>query len=555
MIVPLVGALLAAACPGQGATCPDVCYDCGAAPDPVEGVDPTLDEWRRLFLDVSQRQGPADLPDIGNLEVGAQRSPQAAPFPCRLLPAIAATEAGMRQFCSDSGLTIISFDCGYGVMQVTSGAANYPGLEARADKNVAAGADILVDKWNCDGSTANPCYGGRFGDSDPEILESWYFAVWAYNGFVYSNNPNNPDFDPSRPPYRSPGSLSRGSYPYQEIVWGYLRHPLERDGEDVVAPVEVSYPLNIPDQSGLFFRELDLPAVVHADPCIEECPPSGCPDAEDRTVIVDDADATFTIDGASTEHAEGGFRDRFLTIATAASTTVVARFTGVAPSSGTFRVGGFIPLDPATSERVPVVVRARGAPRTFALDQSVAGGFFAPLGEVVLKAGEPFVVEVTNGTGEDADVRIGVDAFRFSWLGDGAVALGDPCDDDAACAGDAICLDGACAEGCETAGCAGGAACDAATGACGAPQLPDDAGTVVVDAGADVDEDAGVVVIPVGDGGPGAGGARGGDDLPGSVVECACSAAAVRGTTAADAAGPAAIGVLLVALRGRRRRA
>jgi hypothetical protein len=548
VIVALVGALLAATCPGQGATCPDVCSDCGAGPDPVDGTNPTLAEWRQLFVDVSQRQGASDLPAIGNLEVGASRTPEAAPFPCRLLPAIAATEAGMRQFCDDSGLTIISFDCGYGVMQVTSGAANYPGLEERADKNVAAGADILVDKWNCDGSSANPCYGGRFGDSDPEILESWYFAVWAYNGFVYANNPNNPDFDPSRAPYRSPGGLSRGSYPYQEIVWGYLRTPLERDGEDVVAPVEVSYPENIPDQSGLFFRALALPDVVHADPCTEECPPSGCPAAEDRTVYVDDADAAFTIDGASSEHAEGGFRDRFLSVAAAPTGEgdVVARFTGVAPSSGTFRVAGFIPLDPATSERVPVVVRARGAPKTFALDQSVAGGFFANLGEVVLLAGEPFVVEVTNGTGEAADVRLGVDAFRFTWIGDGAVAAGDPCDDDVDCAGDALCVDGACAAGCEEAGCADGASCEAATGACGAPPLPTDGGARV-DAGDD-DEDAGRVVIPIGDGGPGAGGARGGPGLrlPGSVVECACGA-----TSPAPPFGALVVALAVFALRRR----
>ena len=191
MLPLLLTAWLAAAC--TGSACPNPCRECAFLP--VEGTNPTLAGWRALFQTIAQRQGGADLPAIPALETGPDRTSSPAHFPCRLMPAIAMAESSIGQFCSN-GLTIISFDCGFGVMQVTSGAANYPGLESRADINVAAGADILARKWNSDGS-----FGGRFGDSDPVFLESWYFAVWAYNGFVYSNNPNNPTHPDGRPPF------------------------------------------------------------------------------------------------------------------------------------------------------------------------------------------------------------------------------------------------------------------------------------------------------------------------------------------------------------------
>ena len=53
-----------------------------------------------------------------------------AHFPCHVLKAIAMQESGWRQFCvpdtpanevGQPSRTIVSFDCGYGVGQVTSG--------------------------------------------------------------------------------------------------------------------------------------------------------------------------------------------------------------------------------------------------------------------------------------------------------------------------------------------------------------------------------------------------------------------------------------------------
>jgi MYXO-CTERM domain-containing protein len=417
----MIGALLvvtAHVASGGGcasASCGDPCTNC--AWQPVAGTDPDVAGWMSLFEDVSTRTVDADWPAIDDVNAGPARDPVAAEFPCRLLPAIGAVESAIQQFCS--GVTVISFDCGFGVTQVTSGADLYPGIESRADINVAAGASILVDKWN--GASS---YGGPIGDSAPGFVESWYFAVWAYNGFGYYNNPNNPDFPANRPPFNGPGQLSRGSYPYQELEWGYLRNPLVKEGAPMWQPLEVTYPDNadVPDVAGLFDTGMPLPTPAHEDPCGEECPPAGCPPADARELILDDLDARFSIVGESTEHGEGGFRDHFrsLAIAPADAPTATARFEGTAPSSGTFDVAMFIPLDPATCEDVRVRVTARDGVTELTQNQNVSGGFFQTLGQVALRAGEDVVVEVANGSSDpDSTHRIGVDAFRFVWRGEG----------------------------------------------------------------------------------------------------------------------------------------
>jgi hypothetical protein len=554
MITTLVFALISQC---SGPACPNPCTACTFPPD--TGSNPSLSSWRTVFADVAQRQNLSGLPDIATIEVGPTRTRQGAEFPCRIMPAIAAAESGMAQFCSN-GQTIISFDCGFGVMQVTSGASRYPGLQSRVDINVAAGADILAQKWNGDQS-----FGGRFGASDPQFIESWYFATWAYNGFVYSNNPQNPDRAPApRPPFHSPASLSRGSYPYQEIVWGYLGFPLEREGELVVDAVAVTYPAvcngnvaaccdennvcsGIPNQSGLFSVTVPLPQPAHADPCVEVCPPSGCPPAERRRVVFDDNDAGFSLQGDTslvTAHDEGGFQDGFRSVApTAGPATLTATWEGPAPASGTFDVSGFVPLNPAENDAITVSVFARGGVRRFTMDHNVAGGFFQPLGSVALLQGETVRVVVDN-VSADLDGHIGLDAFAFDWRGDGDVVGGGACGDSVDCAGDAICVGGACVDGCDVAGCATAQTCDRGSGLC-------------VDAGGEGEGE--------GEGGEGEGEGEGGEgegeggegegedepfgELPKSVVGCSCAGASA-GDGAADVALP---GLALVLWRRRRR--
>ncbi|MET9520242.1 hypothetical protein [Streptomyces sp. NPDC002994] len=152
-------------------------------------------------------------------------------------------------------------DCGYGITQVTDGMRMH-GREKPGEKplttlqqeavaldytaNVAAGVNILIDKWNQtrkDGLTAN---GG-----DPKYLENWFFALWAYNagyypkasaganggmwGVGYTNNPANPLWKANRTPFlESPSGGNDYSqaahpqdWPYQEKVLGWAARPLE----------------------------------------------------------------------------------------------------------------------------------------------------------------------------------------------------------------------------------------------------------------------------------------------------------------------------------------
>lgn len=145
------------------------------------------------------------------------------------------------------GPVLRSFDCGYGVAQVTSGMANNSGTPSARQAiigtdfvfNLAEGVRILADKWN---SAAK--YRPIAGNGDPAMLEDWYFAIWSYNGFAFVNHPLNPNlnplrggsqspayhcYDPSAPSYQATSSggpaFGYGDYTYQERVYGCMRNP------------------------------------------------------------------------------------------------------------------------------------------------------------------------------------------------------------------------------------------------------------------------------------------------------------------------------------------
>src|SRR4029079_18247202 len=150
-------------------------------------------------------------------------------FPCELLKGIASQESGWRQFCvpDDPGdqvggpsRTIISFDCGYGIGQVTSGM--HIGESPAFDRdrvandptyNLATGTQIIASKWIAT---------ERVGDNQPSIIEDWYTAAWAYNGLAYVNNPNNPNYDANRGVW-DPQIGGGGAY-QEEGGWG-VEHP------------------------------------------------------------------------------------------------------------------------------------------------------------------------------------------------------------------------------------------------------------------------------------------------------------------------------------------
>lgn len=108
-------------------------------------------------------------------------------IPAVLLKAIARVESNFQQFDAYGNPRITSTG-NIGIMMV----GNYGGyfdtnrLKYDIDYNIKAGADVLLTKWNMSASKSV----SSVGNMDPNILENWYFALWAYNGWAASNNPN-----------------------------------------------------------------------------------------------------------------------------------------------------------------------------------------------------------------------------------------------------------------------------------------------------------------------------------------------------------------------------
>ncbi len=189
--------------------------------------------------------------ETGDRSAGSSTSVPAY-VPSVLLKAIAYIESGWAQGAYDplvdygqTGPTLVSADCGYGLMQVTSGMQNVSGMPSLDQAmigghyayNIARGAQILAFKWN-EAPEFRPVMGGR----DPHVLENWYYALWAYNGFAYKNHPLNPGYDPNRPPYDCRGPRS---YPYQELVLGCVANPPLRAG----LPLWEAQPVALPNLS------------------------------------------------------------------------------------------------------------------------------------------------------------------------------------------------------------------------------------------------------------------------------------------------------------------
>lgn len=208
-------------------------HNCGV--DPAPGTNPSIAAWQTIFGEVAPGKASwgANGPSIGTFSSGCGKpNPSgqvAAHFPCHVLYAITMVESGWRQFClpttpaqsvGDPSQTVVSFDCGYGIGQVTSGmhVGETPNFDrarvaAEPEYNLATGTLILAEKWK-----ATFCV----GDNNPDLVEDWYAAIWAYNGLVYKNNPNNPNLTAGRGAYNP---ANGGSYAYQEEVFGWMEHP------------------------------------------------------------------------------------------------------------------------------------------------------------------------------------------------------------------------------------------------------------------------------------------------------------------------------------------
>ncbi|MBL7494027.1 hypothetical protein I6A60_06390 [Frankia sp. AgB1.9] len=166
-------------------------------------------------------------------------------------------------------------DCGYGVGQITSGmtaAATSPwasdtvklAIATDYEVNELAAVKMLTDFWN-------QLYGMGIlaNNSDPNKIENWYFALWAYNtgvhtnplpsnyhsiGLGWTNNPAQNDYPPNRLPFLSASyadAAHPSQWPYQEKVLGWAEYPQlnQTDGSWKYTP---SSALNLPSNYFLF---------------------------------------------------------------------------------------------------------------------------------------------------------------------------------------------------------------------------------------------------------------------------------------------------------------
>jgi hypothetical protein len=204
-----------------------------------------------------------------NMETGlrGERRLANAPYiPPTLLKSIGWIESALAQAAnsvpwSAVGPALVSFDCGHGIMQITSGMTNpadsgWPSKQQALVAthylyNIGRGAAILADKWNA-APEFRPIAGTDTAAS-PNIVENWYFAVWGYNGFTgpganRSNHPMDPIYASwprtgfSCGPTNDGYGHSYGNYPYQEIVFGCMARPPSVDNRQLWQPLAASLP-------------------------------------------------------------------------------------------------------------------------------------------------------------------------------------------------------------------------------------------------------------------------------------------------------------------------
>jgi hypothetical protein len=104
-----------------------------------------------------------------------------------LVMALARVESVFKHYNVD-GTVLRGSRGSIGLMQINNRTGYYDENRLMYDipYNINAGIDVLISKWEACISDYLP----YVGDMNPNILENWYFALWGYNGFVASNNPN-----------------------------------------------------------------------------------------------------------------------------------------------------------------------------------------------------------------------------------------------------------------------------------------------------------------------------------------------------------------------------
>ena len=238
--------------PGASAAPTSCPYSGGGAPFKFQSFE--AGESRQLYLETLRLAAANQLfPDdqdfqLPVLTVGDdQLEWPDTEIPPQILYAIAWVESKLAQAPYDVdwgtlGRPLLSHDCGYGIMQITSTIINDGGWPSRYEAlvgthfayNLAAGARILAEKWN-------DAFFPIVGDHDPSYAESWYYALWAYNGWAGVNHPQHSSKNASRGVYGCDGERWL-DFTYPELVLGCLINPPMVQGSPLWVPLDVSLP-------------------------------------------------------------------------------------------------------------------------------------------------------------------------------------------------------------------------------------------------------------------------------------------------------------------------
>lgn len=127
---------------------------------------------------------PGSNPAAASIKAKLIAAGQKYRIPPHILFGMAYQESGWRQYGSD-GYTLVSSDGGIGIMQLTGSTASQFDVNRLAydiDYNIDAGAQVLINKWS-----ATPVIGDGLYNNGHEKLENWFYAVWAYNGWICNN--------------------------------------------------------------------------------------------------------------------------------------------------------------------------------------------------------------------------------------------------------------------------------------------------------------------------------------------------------------------------------
>jgi len=181
-------------------------------------TNPTREELEAMIEEVALRRG----------------------IPSLILKAIARTESVFKHY-NDDGSVKIGVSGSIGLMQIHNSRGTFDGSRLKTDiyYNIEAGAEILLEKWEMSASGKIP----NVGDMDPNVLETWYMPLWAYNSYVESNNPN-------MIPYYFSTWIK--PYAYQDLV---LYKVIPEEYNQQVSMIDTSY---LPE-TGLPDKNVDIP--------------------------------------------------------------------------------------------------------------------------------------------------------------------------------------------------------------------------------------------------------------------------------------------------------